>query len=328
MPPSVTRWVREKGEVRRLRERARTAARVGMRFGDDDSTHADLALLRALTLERELRLASLLRSGESVAALTRGVIESVLRGLYVLAQPDGLRERLGAETVLHLRKFSFFGEDTVSEVFEGFGDAYRDKYQRGMPDLRQATESVDAHHGFRIFTDQFLGSYLYHDWYLPLSNLAVHPSAAALSRYYKFRTSVVLKRPWQVVPRRGAIRVSDGAIAFLTVAILESRQEDASWERAYAERQIAGANLPLVMLFARVVLGQGPKILASTAYSAVRNRIVADPTAPRDRRERAMRSILKAMDPDATETELDERAAIFIEQVDGAVGRSINDGTK
>jgi len=193
-----------------------------------------------------------------------------------------------------------------------------------MPGLRQVAEAVDMHHDFQIFTEQRLGAYLYHDWYLPLSNPSVHPSAAALSRYYKFRSSIILKRPWQVIPRRGAIRVADGAIAFLLVAILETRSEDAQWARSYAERQITTANIPIVMLFARVALGQGLGILARTAYAGLRNRVAFDPSIPKERRVLAMRAFLRAASPEASDEELDESAATLLDVMDDAMNAAAN----
>ena len=316
MPPTVSGWIIEKVQARRLRRQAYAAAGIGLPFRDGGSSHADLALLRALTLERELRRASLLRSRESVAAMTRGVIESVLRGLYVLIDTAETSDRLGAEAIRHVRKFSFLGEPAAAKVFGGLGDAYSGEFERGMPDLRQVAAAVDAHHDFQIFTEQQLGAYLYHDWYLPLSNLSVHPSGAALSRYYRFRSSVVLKRPWQVIPRRGAIRVADGAIAYLLIAILKNRDAEVAWLRPYAERQIARANIPIAMLFMRVTLGQGPRVLARTARASVRHRIAFDVTADEDARLTAMRAVLRAALPNESEAVIARRAADFVGAVD------------
>lgn len=318
VPPSVSVWVLEKEQARRLRMWANSVAGVGRPFGEGQSSHADLALLRALTLERELRRASLIRSREAVAALTRGVIESVLRGLYVLIDPEEAHDRLSTEAARHLGKFSFFGEAIPSAPINTLADAYAGEVLHGMPDLRQVAEAVDAHHEIRIFTDQQLGAYLYHDWFLPLSNLSVHPSGAALSRYYRFRSAVVTRRPWQAIPRRGAIRVADGAIAFLMVAILESRNENSGWLRGYAERQIAKANIPIGILLVRITLGQGPRILARTAYALVRNRAAFDLTAADASRQAAMHSVLKAMNPSESDEVVRRMASELLLAMDAA----------
>lgn len=322
VPPSVSVWILEKEQARRLRAKAYSVARIGRPFGEGQSSHADLALLRARTLERELRRASLIRSREAVAALTRGVIESVLRGLYVLIDSGEARDRLGTEAMRHLHKFSFFGEAIPSAPIKTLADAYAGEVVHGMPDLRQVAEAVDAHHDIRIFTDQLLGAYLYHDWYLPLSNLSVHTSGAALSRYYRFRSAVVTRRPWQVIPRRGAIRVADGAIAFLMVAILESRREDTGSLRGYAERQIARANIPLGLLVVRIALGQGPRILARTAYALLRNRVAFDSTAADDSRLVAMSAVLQAMIPNVSDDVIRDMASDLLVAMDAATNTS------
>lgn len=316
VPPSISVWIFEKKQVRRLRRQAYAAVGLGRPFGKGQSSHAELALLRALTLERELRRASLLRSRESVAAMTRGVIESVLRGLYVLIDSEEAHDRLVTEAMRHLRKFSFFGDAAPAAAFTSLGDVYGGDFERGMPDLRKVAETVDAHYDMRIFTGQQLGAYLYHDWYLPLSNLSVHPSGAALSRYYRFRSSDVTKRPWQVIPRRGAIRAADGAIAFLLSAILKSRDEEVPWLQPYAERQIAKANIPMAILLMRVTLGQGPRILARTAYTLIRHRVAFDVGAPLERRLSAMQAVLRAATPNESDAVIKKRATGLIGAVD------------
>lgn len=315
MPPTITGWVHEKWQVRRLRKEARAVVRLGRPFQGADASFAELALLRALTLERELRVASLFRSRESVAAMSRGVVESVLRGLYILIDPDSGRGRLEVEAQGHLGKMSVFGDESLGRILREAAASRTDNFQRGMPDLRQVAVAVDEHHQFEAVPGHGLGRYLYHDWYLPLSNLSVHPSGSALSRYYRIRTRIIRRRPWGFVPRRGAIRMADGSIAYLVIALRDSTGADTTWLRRYASRQLVSANVPLVILGVRIALGIGPAVLTRAALAVFRHRGALGDDAPRPTRLGAVRAILRAVDPEATEEELDRLADSFLDEV-------------
>lgn len=322
MPPSLTTWLLEKKQVRRLRKEAYAAVQLGEPFHESSASFAELALLRALTLERELRRASLLRSRESVAAMARGVIESVLRGMYVLVEPDDARGRLEVETRGHLRKMSVFGDARLGHTLHNAAVLLGEDFHRGMPDLRQVAEAVDNHYGFHVFPEQRLGAYLYHDWYLPLSNLSVHPSLPALSRYYRFRTRIIRRKPWGIIPRRGATRMADGSIAYLAIALNDSLGRESAWLNRYASRQLKMANIPMVVLWMRAAIGQGPAILLRTAATAIRVRDAFDDNAPRAKRIDAIRAIQRAAHPDATDEELDQLAEAFVDGFDMPNGSS------
>lgn len=317
MAPSLTIWLLEKHQVRRLRKAGYAAVRLGKPFGETPGAHAELALLRALTLEKELRRASLFRSRESVAAMARGIIESVLRGLYILADPNNATQRLRTESRGNLRRISIFGDGRIGAILHDSSLSFGEDLHKGMPDLRQVAEAVDLHYDFQVFPEEMLGAYLYHDWYVPLSNFSVHPSIPALSRYYRFRTGVIRKKPWGVIPRRGAIRVADGSIAFLLVAIQKSNDKDSKWLRSYGSRQIATANIPMVMLVGRAALGQGPGVLLRTVIAAVRHRAAFDDSAPRETRLEAMRAFQRVAHPGLTGEEVDRMAESLVGDLDG-----------
>lgn len=318
MPPTLTNWLLEKGQVLRLRKAGYSAVRLGNAFHETPGAQAELALLRALSLEKELRRASLIRSRESVAALARGVVETALRGLYILADPDGASRRLEVETRGHLRKLSFLGDARLGGMLNELSLAFGEDLARGMPDLRQVAEAVDRHYDIQVFSEQRLGEYLYHDWYAPLSNFSVHSSGAALARYYRFRTEIIRKRPWGIVPRRGSIRVADASIAFLLAELLKSRDQDAAWLERYGRQQVQRANIPMVVVLAQVAIGQGPVLLMRTAIAAIRYREAFDENAPKQRRLDAMRAFQRIAIPGASDSEVNQMSESLLGAFDGS----------
>jgi hypothetical protein len=252
--PSMTIWVIEKVQVRRLR---RESLRLVKR--DDDNldrgtAHARFALLRALRLEREMRAVSLLRQREAMASLTRGVIESALIGLYLTCDAAGL-DRMDAQTRRHIQRLIDpwlpDGENLTQRMADlvGAGDG------PGMVDLRQVAHTVDEVQELGQVLNLPVGEYLYRHWYVPLSNLAVHTSLASLSRHRSIGGAAVLSRPWGVLPRRGAIRVADGSIALLAAVISEKGGQSAPWLRRYGAKQLGQANVPAAVLFLQITRG-------------------------------------------------------------------------
>jgi hypothetical protein len=239
----------EKFQVRRLRKECLGIVNEIGQVGVDASTaQASFAMLRGLHLERQLRVASLLRQNEALAALTRAVVEANLIGLYLALDAGGL-DRLNVQTQKYLQRMMEPWTEGLNP-FEG----WMSEEGPGAPDLRQIAEQIDETRNLGQFLDLPLGQYLYRHWYVPLSNLAIHTSSGSLGRHRTFGKQKIRRRPWNVVPRRGAIRVADGTIAALAAVLAEETDHDSTWLVDYERRQIERANIPMAIVFSRVAL--------------------------------------------------------------------------
>lgn len=247
MPPSVSIWVLEKFQARRLRKECLSIfAEIGRVGAEASTVQASFAMLRGLHLERQLRVASLLRQNEALATLTRGVLEATLIGLYLALDPGGL-DRLNVQTHRHLQRMMEPWTDGLNPFEEWISEG-----SPSAPDLRQIAEQIDETRNLGQFFDLPFGQYLYRHWYVPLSNLAIHTSSGSLGRHRTFGQQKIRRRPWNVVPRRGAIRVADGTIAALASVLAERTDHDSTWLVDYGQRQIKRANIPMAIVFTRV----------------------------------------------------------------------------
>ena len=247
MPPSVSIWVLEKFQARRLRKECLGIhAEIGRVGAEANTAQASFAMLRGLHLERQLRVASLLRQNEALAALTRGVVKATLIGLYLALDPGGL-DRLNVQTSRYLQRMMEPWIESINPFEELISEG-----GPGAPDLRQIAEQIDETRNLGQFFDLPLGQYLYRHWYVPLSNLAIHTSSRSLGRHRTLGQQKIRRRPWNVVPRRGAIRVADGTIATLASVLAERTDHDSTWLVDYGQRQIKRANIPMAVVFTRV----------------------------------------------------------------------------
>lgn len=249
MPPSISIWVWEKVQVRQLRRTALGVIPIGEPLGQQDNrTAATLSLLRGLHLERELRLLSLLRRREAASMLTRSVIEASLIGLYLAHVADDDDDRLARESVEHLDRLgmAFWASDEEPAWWsvKGLFDA---PLPPRLPDLRQMAEAIDRSVDLGRHFSRPTAQHLYWQWFVPLSNGAVHTTILSVSRQYKFGSRKVRTKPWGILPRRGAIRTADGSLALLA-ASLQTNESDAAWLRRYADRQLESANLPFIVV--------------------------------------------------------------------------------
>lgn len=283
MGASVTRWILEKEQVRILRKWAYASVNFEKPFdGGEESAFAQLALLRALTLERELRRASWRRDRESVAMLTRAGIESIVMGMYLLLDAEA-SNRLGKGTQNNTsRMFEPWLPDgqsmkSLTDALTSLDDV------RNLPNLRQVCDAVDAACDLGTYLGRPFGDHLYVHWHIPLSNLAVHTTGASLSRYYNFRRFTIRKHPWGAIPRRGAIRTVDGAIAKLAALLMEHKGMQSEPLRKYGTNKLNKANVPIPVVMFRCAVGQGMKPLIKGIFASFRyGRIVESSSSSKE----------------------------------------------
>lgn len=153
--PSVSVWVWERVEVRRLRRLALDGVRLDMPAGGDRQ-YAELALLRTLRLERELRRVSFLRQREAMSLLTRSAIESVLFGLFLLSSDEAK-----GQVAEHLLRMTTAWSPDIADFRAAITPLLEaEEPLPGMPNYRQIAEAVDSAYDFGEYLGRPLGGHL------------------------------------------------------------------------------------------------------------------------------------------------------------------------
>lgn len=267
MPPTVTGWILDKVDYAHFRWRVRPVLRRGRVGPLDGEAVAELCLRRALTMQREVRHASLLRQRESLAATTRAAVEAAIVGLYSLHTTDPQWvDRLGKATATHLDRSvtAFFRDPELPLITDLMADDLATV--PGMHDLLTLAKRVD---GLVAFKDEPVAEMLYGEYFQPLSNFSLHTGLSSLGRYYTFGSQRLRRRPWGVVPRRGLVRATDGSTALLAASIATKRGHNGGWFESYGLAQLKRSNRPFLVVALRMVLSPAmlraiPSIIRAT----------------------------------------------------------------
>jgi hypothetical protein len=157
-----------------MRHRAFRLVTIKRWPGDDAVTGADaaqLALLRALYLQRLARRAVRWRHREEAALLARAAIDNVLVGLYCLLHADAVKELTGGEylairrvTAYLARDDGLFSREAVLNAADALGERGRDL------NLKDVAEWLKKEKELSIAVN------LYEGYYTPLSHFFPHSS--------------------------------------------------------------------------------------------------------------------------------------------------------
>jgi hypothetical protein len=202
------------------------------RWPDDNAvTGADaaqLALLRALYLQRLTRRAVRWRHREEAAMLARAAIDNVLVGLYCLHYADGVRELTGGEhlairrvTAYLTRDDELFSRETILNAADALGKRGRDL------NLKDVAEWLNQEKGLLIAIQ------LYEGYYSALSHFFQHSSGFALMRHVR-ADGKLQRRPNFPWTRRSAVRVADGCTGLLAAHIADNTGVSANGFLQYA----------------------------------------------------------------------------------------------
>ncbi len=177
---------------------------------------AQLALLRLLALQKDIRKAVRTRQDEAATMLARVAIETLITGLYCIHEPTAVAQLQGEQmrTLPLMVKFmvdaGLLSRDVLDECIErlDLGDPAKG------PDLASMAKRVDTATGSSIATN------LYDRFYRPTSNLALHAGAASLLRHIRSDGSIA-RRPSRVWGRRSPARIADTCLGTLTAVLAQ-----------------------------------------------------------------------------------------------------------
>jgi hypothetical protein len=212
----------------------------------DDATPAEvaeLALLRALRLQHEVRRAALLRQTEATLLLTRASIETCIAGLYwigcenTVARMQGNNARSFRRLLRPIADGDPLPPRLVDDVAATFGG------REDQPSLAEMARLVGDCTGDRFATD------LYERYYIPLSTLSAHPTGLALLRHVdrRDRTTRSGSRVWS---RRSAKHLADACAGRLATAVAADRRGTLEPFAAYANAHTSRSITPLAAITA------------------------------------------------------------------------------
>jgi hypothetical protein len=191
---------------RRIRNAARRLITCEPWPGDDATTLdiAQLALLRALWLQKQTRSSARTRDSEATALLARGAIETCISGLYWLYGDDPVARMSGSNAKSFRRFFSYLADgDPITPALIGDVSAAIGT-PRDLPTLGSMADVVAVKTGHAFAKD------LYDRFYIPLSTLFAHASGLALLRHVAPNDQLE-DEPTGVWTRRSAAHVADAA---------------------------------------------------------------------------------------------------------------------
>ena len=224
----------------RIRHRAFTLISLRQWPGDDAATGADaaqLALLRALEIQRRIRRAVRWRRRDEAALLARSAIDNVIVGLYCLHHPDAVTKLSAAENLAgrrataYLSRSGIVSKETIISGLDALGE-------RG-PDLnlKEAAEWLNNEKGLLIAIN------LYEAYYSPLSHFFPHSSGFALMRHVR-PNGKLRRRPHFPWVRRSAARIADGCAGLMATAIAAKAGSPASHLIRYTDAHLGRALNP------------------------------------------------------------------------------------
>lgn len=201
-----------------MRHRAFRLVTIERWPGDDAASNTDaaqLALLRALYLQRLAHRAVRWRHSEEAALLARAAIDNVLVGLYCLHNADAVKELIGGEHLAIRRVTAYLtGDDGLfsKEVILNAADALG---ERGHNlNLKDVAGWLKKEKGLPIAVE------LYEGYYPALSHFFAHSSGFALMRHVR-SDGKLRHRPAFPWARRSAVRIADGCTGLMAVHIAD-----------------------------------------------------------------------------------------------------------
>ncbi len=211
---------------------------------------AQLALLRLLWLQREIRRSVRLRHLEASGMLARACVETCLSRLYWLHVTDAASQ-FDAQTLQSVMKLCLpmtgpgrVPESLLKDMAAAIGPS------KSLPNMWDRVQAVDLATGRRTAQD------LYRRAYEPLSMLFVHSDSLGLMRYVDGR-GLVNDRPLHPWTNFAMLRTADGCVGVLAASVAEQAGLPDKEFVSYANSHLGRAWLPLVALLFRV----GPKTL-------------------------------------------------------------------
>lgn len=175
---------------------------------------AELSLLRALWLQREIHRASRWRQREAAALLARSSVENCILGLYCLRGERPLEALRGENAHQAARMFEYLKDANV--INQAIVDCLREEV--GREDVGRRLPSAEAM--ARLVAnaaDDTLTSDIYKRLYIPLSTLFTHASGLALLRHVPKQAAEI--RPTYAWTKRSPARTADACVGILAAAI-------------------------------------------------------------------------------------------------------------
>lgn len=210
----------------------------------DAATGADvaqLALLRVLWLQRQIRRAARTRSHEAAVLLARSSLEATLLGIYCLGQDDVVGRLASANAKATIKMLGYLVDDGVlsKEVLEKTISAIAEP--KNAPDLWQMVAAVEKRSGGAGAIS------LYRRFYVPTSTFFVHANAASLLRHVNADDGLSERpiSPWML---RSAVRVGDACVGLLATAIALHAGSEASGLAAYGDDHLKRAFTPVAVM--------------------------------------------------------------------------------
>lgn len=270
---------------------------------DDSVTGSDaaqLALLRALHLQRLAHRAARYRHGEETALVARTAIDNVLVGLYCLHHDEAAAKLTGGENLAIRRTTAYltrddglFSSDALQKAADALGERGHDL------NLKDVAVWLDREKELPVAVQ------LYEGYYSALSHFFQHSSGFALMRHVD--SDGKLRRhpnfPWA---RQSAVRITDGCTGLMVWAIADKTGIPAEGFLRYANVHLSRTLTPMF-----VVAAKGSKhqlgwrnLLGVLKTVTVLRRCVRspDPEASAAAREEHVRklfeSLLSALAPD------------------------------
>jgi hypothetical protein len=196
----------------------------------------ELALLRLLRLQREAHRSAAVGAFEALLLLSRAAVETCIAGLYWLDSDDA-GAQLTEANARSLKRVLQFLVQTLGVPEETLEDAVRliGEPQKA-PDYRRMSEVITERTGVDV-TSPF-----YHQLYVPLSEMFVHPTGVTLLRHVDpdQKLTDIPDRWWT---RRSATHTVDVCTAYLAWAIAKDADKSvapfADYMMAHARRMFS-----------------------------------------------------------------------------------------
>lgn len=231
---------------RRIRSLSRNLVRCDPWPGNEATPLqlTELALLRALWLQRITRRAARFRQLEAAGVLARSAIENCILGLYCLYCENPMDRLRGSNAGAIEDLFQYLVDDDAlkSEFIklaqETIGGSGR------LPNVFRMAEKVANSTSSDLTRD------MYKRLYVPLSTLMTHANGLTLLRHVKSDNSLS-QRPTFPWLRRSAVRTVDTCVGVLALAV--SNRSGLSAERfaEYANDHLKRSLAPLVVMAGR-----------------------------------------------------------------------------
>jgi hypothetical protein len=287
---------------------------------------AQLALLRVLSLQQQIRRAARTRQREAAVLLARSSLESCILGIYCLHKNDAV-ERLRAanikamvEVMGYLIDDGLMPKDVFEQCLQAIGEPRRGP---SVWDMVQLVEKTPDGAG---------AVSLYRRFYVPTSTFFVHANAASLLRHVK-SDNTITERPMFPWTARSAVRVGDACVGILATAVAKSAAVQVSEFGDYAEAHIKRAFTPLAVMAGKglgrtlkpaQILGMVREIRTMRRYYSS-GQAVRDPADVREARVRAVFAKYTEIVFDPGDLDPSVPAAAFQPFIDYLVGRVLNE---